>query len=299
MKAVYTMADLADLPRDARLGVVGNPIAHSLSPPMQQAALDADGRGFTYVRLLGEREGGDEQNLARLLAQLREVGFLGVNVTVPFKKAAYALADEADALSQLCGAANTLVFRGDKICCYNTDGPGFARAVQELCGRPLGQLRVLLLGACGGAGSALAAQAVLDGCPSLTLVNRPRPELEQLAELLRSRAKTTQVSALTFDAAELPQAVQESDLVVNATSLGLAAGDTMSPLPSELLRSGQVVYDIITHSTPLTRAAEARGCTVATGQSMLLWQGALAYERWFGVLPAVEEMRRALMAASA
>ena len=297
MKAVYTAAELpeaAALQPAARLGVVGNPIAHSVSPPMQQAALDADARDMRYIRLLCERE---EGAFPALIEQLRQAGYLGVNVTVPFKKQAYALADKADALSRLCGAANTLVFAGGGISCYNTDGPGFERAVEELSGRKLGELRVLLLGACGGAGSALAAQCALAGCPQLTLVNRPRPELEQLAAALRPHARG-EVAALSRAAAELPVAVQGVDLIVNATSLGLAEGDEL-PLPPEWLSSGQIVYDLITHDTPLRRAAAERGCLAATGQSMLLWQGALAYEHWFGKLPAVESMRRALNAASA
>lgn len=297
MKAVYTMADLpwlADLRPEVRLGVVGNPIAHSVSPPMQQAALDADGRDMSYIRLLCERE---EGAFPKLIKAVRDCGFLGVNVTVPFKRQARAVADEADALSTLCGAANTLVFRGEKIACYNTDGPGFEQAIKELAGKGLGELRILLLGACGGAGSALAAQCALAGSPELTLVNRPRPELEQLVASLRPHARGV-VKGLSRFAEELEAAVRTADLIVNATSLGLAAGDEL-PLPPEWLQAGQIVYDLITHDTPLRRAATERGCQAATGQSMLLWQGALAYKHWFGVLPAVSEMRRGLNAASA
>lgn len=297
MKAVYTMADLpglADLRPVVRLGVVGNPIAHSVSPPMQQAALDADGRDMSYIRLLCERE---EGAFPKLIKAVRDCGFLGVNVTVPFKRQARAVADEADALSTLCGAANTLVFRGEKIACYNTDGPGFEQAIKELAGKGLGELRILLLGACGGAGSALAAQCALAGSPELTLVNRPRPELEQLVASLRPHARGV-VKGLSRFAEELEAAVRTADLIVNATSLGLAAGDEL-PLPPKWLQAGQIVYDLITHDTPLRRAAAERGCQAATGQSMLLWQGALAYKHWFGVLPAVSEMRRGLNAASA
>lgn len=298
MKEVYTMADLpelADLHPEVRLGVVGNPIAHSVSPPMQQAALAADGRDTGYVRFLCERE---EGAFATLISRLRGHGFLGVNVTVPFKKQAWEISGKADALSQLCGAANTLVFRSGAVECYNTDGPGFERAIRELSGRGLDELRILLLGACGGAGSALAAQCVLAGCAHVALVNRPRPELEKLAAALRPHARGVVATVSRYDAEALPAAVQEADLIVNATSLGLAKDDEL-PLPPEWLRAGQIVYDLITHDTPLRRAAAERGCRAATGQSMLLWQGALAYEHWFGALPDVAAMRRALSAASA
>lgn len=290
MKPVYTADELAELPAGARLGVVGNPIAHSLSPPMQQAALDAAGICCTYVRLFCERGEGD---FAALVQGLRRAGFVGANVTVPFKKEARALADGADALSRLCGASNTLVFGEDGVYAYNTDGPGFARAVQELCGRPLGELRVALLGACGGAGSALAAQCVLEGCPTLALVNRPRPELEGLAAHLRPHAHGTQVRTHTFAEEGLAAVIGAADLVVNATSIGLAVGDA-TPIPGEWLHPGQIVYDIVTHDTALVSAALGRGCTASTGRSMLLWQGALAFEHWFGRLPDIAAMSRAL-----
>lgn len=292
MKRVYSAAELDLLPPDAQLGVVGNPIAHSVSPPMQQAALNADRRTLTYVRLLCGREEGD---FPALITALRKHGFVGVNVTVPFKKEAYALADEADDLSRLCGAANTLVFSEKGIACHNTDGPGFSKAVEELCARPLSELRVALLGACGGAGSALAAQCVLGGCPQLVLVNRPRPELGQLADTLRPHAQRTRISTAPLADAEAD--ISAADLVVNATSLGLAPGDPL-PIPADWLRPRQAVYDIVTHdSTPLSRAAKERGCTAATGRSMLLWQGVYAYELWFGRTPDTDAMRKALQDA--
>lgn len=297
MKSVYTAADLpevAGLRPVVRLGVVGNPIAHSISPPMQQAALDAEGREITYIRLLCERE---EGAFRELIQSLRQAGFIGVNVTVPFKREARAVASEADALSTLCGAANTLVFHAEGIRCYNTDGPGFERAIEELSGKRLRELRILLLGACGGAGAALAAQCVLAGCPQLTLANRPRPELKELAHDL-GRHGWGSVRTVELGTEELREAAREADLIVNATSLGLAAGDPM-PLAPEFLRAGQIVYDLITHDTPLRRAATERGCLAATGQSMLLWQGALAYQHWFGVMPSIEAMRLALNATGA
>ena len=288
----YTLGELAELCADVRLGVIGNPIAHSKSPQMQQAALNDAGQPYRYVRLQADTdEGGFEAMLAALAAR----GFLGVNVTVPFKKKAFAAAVQADALSTLCGAANTLVRKEDGWHCHNTDGPGFERAIQELSGRPLADMRVVLLGACGGAGSALAAQCALSHCRTLTLVNRPRPELEQMAATLAPHYGAP-IPYCHFDTAELQAAVAEADLIINATSLGLKEGDSL-PLPAEWLNPGQIVYDIVTHHTPLQQAAAARGCTAADGLGMLLWQGAIAFEHWFGQLPSVESMRTALIGA--
>ena len=289
MQTFYTAEQLDTLPADARLGVIGNPIAHSKSPQMQQPALDAAGIATRYVRLMADT---GEGAFEALICRLAERGFTGVNVTVPFKKKAHDAAMQLDPLARLSGAVNTLVRRDDGWHGYNTDGPGFSRAIEECCGRPLRELRVLIMGACGGAGSALACQCALEGCPALSLVNRPRPELAELATRLAPHSKGP-VETLHFDSAGLPAAVAAADLIVNATSLGLHEGDPM-PLSPDLLHPGQLVYDIVTHETALHREATARGCSAATGQGMLLWQGAIAFEHWFGITPDVPAMRRGL-----
>ena len=291
MLPFYSTDQLDQLPADARLGVIGNPIVHSKSPQMQQPALDAAGIPARYVRLLA---GTEEGAFEALLGQLAARGFIGVNVTVPFKKRAHDAAGSLDPLAQLSGAVNTLVRRADGWHGYNTDGPGFSQAIEECFGRPLREMRVLIMGACGGAGSALACQCALEGCPTLTLVNRPRPELEQLAARLAPHS-TAPVTTLHFDSPELPASVAQADLIVNATSLGLHEGDPMLISP-DLLQPGQCVYDIVTHETALHRTATARGCRAATGQGMLLWQGAIAFEHWFGRMPEVEAMRKGLNA---
>lgn len=296
MRRVYTINELTPAVVAGKmplsLAVLGNPIAHSKSPQMQQAALDSAGLLHRYIRVQVDTAPGDFE---RAVDRLRELGFLGVNVTIPFKRCALQYADEADALSRLCGASNTLVFGGDKCRAFNTDGPGFSRAVQELTGRSLSELRVVILGACGGAGSALAAQCALAGSRGLTLINRPRPELAQLQQLL-ARHTGAEVAALTFDAPELPEYLRQANLIVNATALGLREGDPM-PVSPEWLMPSQAVYDIVTHDTPFRRAAETAGCTADNGLSMLLWQGAFAFEHWFGSLPSVDAMRCALAVA--
>lgn len=291
MQEVYTAdaalaADTASYA--ARLAVVGNPIAHSRSPQMQLAALRAAGIPGTYVRVLAEREGNDFE---RTLSSLQRMGFCGLNVTVPFKYRAYAAADcSGDPLATLCGSCNTLAWRNRWVG-WNTDGPGFARAIREWCGSELSELRIVLMGACGGAGSALACQCALAGCRQLTLVNRPKPALQELERNLSPHAPVQAVAVGEDDARRA--AVQQADLVVNATSLGLNEGDEL-PLPADWLTPRQWVYDIVTHPTPLQAAARERGCQAADGRAMLLWQGAFAFEKWFGSLPDTAAMRAAL-----
>lgn len=289
----FTLAELPTLGTEVKLGVIGNPIAHSKSPLMQQAALNEAGMPWKYVRLLADTSDGAFE---QLLEQLAARGFIGVNVTVPFKKKAFAAARTADALSTLCGASNTLRLRPDGGWdAFNTDGPGFSTAISELCGRSLNELHIVILGACGGAGSALAATCVLNKSRSLTLVNRPRPELERLAVALSPHSNTPLISC-HFNTPELQKAIEQADLVVNATSLGLREGDPL-PLSPEWLHPGQIVYDIVTHDTPLRRVAAECGCTTDNGLGMLLWQGAEAFRHWFGQAPSAPHMREALLRA--
>lgn len=295
MKDVYTYSELPTLAEEptgtkpVRLGVIGNPIAHSKSPQMQQAALDQAGINAAYIRILCSME---PESFPPLLSRLNALNFIGVNVTVPFKRLAFAACCSTDALSGLSKAVNTMVLCPDGWHGYNTDGPGFARAIAELTGRELGTLRVLILGACGGAGSALACQCALSGCPSLTLVNRPKPALEELRSLL-SPLLPDKVQTCCFGDSGLEKHITEADLIVNATSLGLQDGDSL-PIPPSYLHPNQYYYDIVPHDTPLRQRAAARGCQTSDGLGMLLWQGAYAFQHWFGILPDIAPMRRAL-----
>lgn len=160
MKPYYTLADLLNEENPinagesvpAGLAVIGFPIAHSKSPAMQQAALDAAGIKTRYIRIQASPE--EFANVVRLI---RDQGFIGANVTVPHKQAACALCDDTDALSRATGSVNTLVFQKDgSITGFNTDGPGFSRAIREEFSVDLRDLKIVLLGACGGAGLALA-----------------------------------------------------------------------------------------------------------------------------------------------
>ncbi|MFI3243798.1 MAG: shikimate dehydrogenase [Akkermansia sp.] len=289
-KNYYSIDDFEKLEPAMRLAVIGNPIAHSKSPNMQQAALDAAGLPYRYVRLQSDTTDG---KFADLVNRCKELGFIGMNVTVPFKGEAYGLAVQHDTLSEICGASNTLVQQADGWHAYNTDGPGFQRAIEHKCGQSLNSLRVIILGACGGAGRAIAAQCALAGCKDITLVNRPRPELEQLQTLLQTHAPSSTIRCLHFDSSELQQVAADAELIVNATVLGLHAGDPM-PMPTDYLHPHHFVYDIVPHETAFCHAAESKQCLCATGEQMLLWQGAIAFEHWFHQSPDVAAMAQAL-----
>lgn len=289
----YLQSEIANIPDCARLAVIGNPIAHSKSPQMQQAALDAAGIDTRYVRIQGGLEEHDWENLIK---ELHQAGFKGLNVTVPFKKKAFQIAEERDALSELCQASNTLIPTATGWKAVNTDGPGFEQALRESFQMELSEKRVLIMGACGGAGLALACQAALSKSPEIILVNRPRPELQELQLKLKACAPDSKISCCHFTSPEFRDAVQRAELIVNATSLGLKESDPM-PFPADWLDASQALYDIVTHSTALAQAAQKRACRCATGESMLLWQGAYAFEYWFAMMPRVDAMRTALKKA--
>lgn len=304
MKEVYTLDDLrgwkkatsgAEVP--IRLGVVGDPVAHSLSPPMQNAALEQCDLAFRYAAFqIAPNE------LAEALDLFRAHDFLGLNLTVPHKIAAVPLLDSVEQRAQKIGAINTIVRENEKFVGHNTDGPGFLRALREVFSVDLRDLRVLLLGAGGGAGRALAYQCALETCERLVLVNRTFEKAQMLARELggyfsgpRVLGPEARLEAVRWEAAALRTQLARTDLVIHATSLGLNRADP-SPLPPALIAPHLMIYDLVPKKTPtrLLADAAAAGARGANGITMLLHQGALAFELWFDRTAPLAEMRAAL-----
>ena len=297
MKAVYTLDDLnsreildAGSDKPARLAVLGWPIAHSASPRMHQPALDADHIDCRYIRL--EVEPG---NIPEAFARMRDLGFIGCNVTVPHKLDAMANCTEVHPDAVALGAVNTVRFDPDAIRGFNTDGPGFERAIGDDFGVSLGSLTVAIAGAGGGAGQAIAMQCVLSGVSRLVLINRTLGKLDTLVARLNAMGSSTEISALSFDDESLAEACRSCHLIVNTSSLGLKAGDA-SVLPEACLKPEHLVYDTIYQPpvTPLLGLAARTGCRTSNGFSMLLHQGALAFQHWFPSTNPIEGMRAAL-----
>lgn len=305
MKDYYTLADLgdrsiidegADMP--ARLAVIGYPIRHSKSPQMQQAALDASGKKIRYIRVEAAPEEFDA-----VVDALCKLGFIGANVTVPHKPAAARLCDSLDALSKATGSVNTLVFptQDAGMLGFNTDGPGFTAAIRDEFGVDIRDMKVLLLGACGGAGTALAYTCAMNRCEKLVLVDLPGPRLEELKkELLpsfiderRLEGTSDRIRVYEFGSSKLEEVFSDTDLIVNATSLGLKPTDP-SPVPGRDILPYHLVFDLQTHKSALQAEAAAQGARASNGLSMLLHQGALSYGCWFGEAPDLRVMKAAL-----
>jgi shikimate dehydrogenase len=300
-KDVFTFADLqnwreatADVAPPIRLSVFGDPVEHSKSPPMHNAALAACGIDAQYARLHIRPD-----ELAQAVRLLPRNGFIGTNVTLPHKVAMLALMDEVDEHAQKIGTVNTVVVDGEKLRGFNTDGPGFSRAVRSEFSADLRDLRVMILGAGGGAGRAIAVQCALENCARLVLVNRTFEKAQSLAKELQSLLRGALVEAVPWDEAQLKSQIAHTDLVVNATSIGMKSGDP-SLVPGALILPRLLVYDTIYTAarTPLLRAAEEAGARSANGLSMLLHQGALSFEIWFKREAPLEAMHAALLQAA-
>lgn len=297
MKAVYTLDDLtdrtildADSSHPARLAVLGWPIAHSASPRMHQPALDANGIDARYIRL--EVQPGD---IPEAFARMQELGFIGCNVTVPHKLDAMANCTEVSLQAKELGAVNTVVFDGNVIRGFNTDGPGFQAAVADDFGADLKGSKVAIAGAGGGAGQAIATQCVMAGVAKLVLINRTAEKLGPLAARLQELGKWSDIIALSFEDMTLAEHCLDCDLIVNTSSVGLKEGDP-SVLDRSCLKPGHSVYDTIYQPpvTPLMSLARAIGCRTSNGLSMLIHQGALAFQHWFPRSSPLEVMRAAL-----
>lgn len=296
MKQVYTLADLATRERldagcdkPARFAVIGHPVAHSASPRMHQPALDAAGIDARYIRL--DVEPGQ---VAEAFSRMKALGFSGCNVTVPHKLEAMEYCEVAPAARAL-GAVNTIRFDPAVTHGFNTDGPGFARAIEDDFSVALASLTVAIVGAGGGAGQAIATQCCLLGVTRLVIVNRTVAKLGPLLGRLQVINPLPEILALALDDPSLVEHCLACDLIVNTSSVGLKPGDP-SILPVGCLKSDHLVYDTIYQPpiTPLLATANSLGCRTANGQSMLIHQGALAFQHWFPGSEPLDVMKRAM-----
>jgi shikimate dehydrogenase len=298
LKDVYTLADLKNWKKKTaiRLGVLGDPVAHSLSPQMQNAALQACEINMQYGRF---QISPDE--LGEGLKLIRALDFVGGNLTVPHKIAACAFVHELDDNAREVGAVNTLKLENGKLRGYNTDGKGFARAIRQEFAVDLRDLRVMILGT-GGAGRAIAMQCAKENCERLVIVNRTVEKAKKLAEELREffagprvLGPVARLQAIPWEESSIRFQIAHLDLIVNATPLGLNRSDP-SPIPARLLAPHLMIYDTVygESRTAFVSAAIEAGARAANGLAMLLHQGALAFEIWFGCEAPIEVMRAAL-----
>jgi shikimate dehydrogenase len=264
-----------------RLGVCGWPVAHSRSPQMHRAALHAVGLvDWHYLRLPLPPE-----LFAETVAALPAAGFRGVNVTIPHKQAALALADEASDAAREIGAANTLTFENGRIRADNTDAPGFLDALPEDV--LLRGARALVLGA-GGSARAVVWALRRAGAAEVLIWNRTPARAEALAREIGDPVRAVPGA----------QTLAVPEIVVNCTSVGLAgeaAPFKALPLRADDLGAGSLVVDLVYRDggTRFLEAARTRGADVVDGLEILVAQGAASFERWTGKVAPRTLMREA------
>ncbi|MFA4857723.1 MAG: shikimate dehydrogenase [Candidatus Margulisiibacteriota bacterium] len=278
------------------LGVIGDPISHTLSPAMHNAALKA-------LKLDAEMEykafhvkPGDLKNF---INTLRQKGYLGINVTVPHKVAVMEHLDEITKFAKLIGAVNTIKNEDGKLVGYNTDGPGFLEAIKhKLSFNPTGK-KVVLLGA-GGAARAVGMILAENQAAQIAIFDIDEQKTETLAQQITSNFKTKAV-CLPSKNNELAGYIADCDLLVNATPIGMHPLEKASPLGTlELIPPRQAadtlyVYDLVyvPKETLLIQQARSAGAIAASGLSMLVYQGALAFTIFTGLPAPVGVMEQA------
>lgn len=264
-------------------GVYGQPIGHSASPAMHNAAFAALGLNWRYLAFEV-----DPENLRAAIAGAKAMGFAGLNLTVPHKLLAVDMVDALDESAKKWGAVNTILLNENGATGFNTDADAIVTSLCEDLKVELLGAKVLLLGA-GGAGRTAALKLASAGVAELFLVNRTQSKAEQIAGEIASQFPNVRV------ATNYPKS--SVDLILNATSLGLKPGDA-SPIDEGQysLKHARAVYDMIYRpaETTLLKAAKAAGCRTANGLGMLLHQGAKAFEIWTGQPAPLDVMRRAL-----
>ena len=262
-----------------RLGLIGYPLGHSLSPKIHTAALQACGLQGDYSLFPVHPE--DIQGLKDLLARVRTGEISGLNVTIPHKQNVIELMDELTPTAQAIGAINTIYLRENKLIGDNTDAQGFLSDLKRFltleCDSLLSQKNALVLGA-GGSARAVVYALVNDGWDVTVAARR----IEQAGQLVNS-FPSREVKAITFIDLQ-PSAF---DLLVNTTPIGMTPNIDQSPWPEDLPFPNAVIYDLVYNPrvTKLVKEARAHGLSATTGQDMLVEQAALAFEIWTGHNP--------------
>jgi shikimate dehydrogenase len=278
----------ADYKQTLRAGVIGDPVSHSRSPALHNAAFAQLGIAARY-----ELWPTPAADLPARIESLRAPHILGANVTLPHKIAVLSLLDRLEADAAAIGAVNTIVRIADgSLIGANTDAPAFLASLREDGGYdPAGQLAVIL----GASGAARAAAVALVGAgvARLVVANRtPERAEELLGDVLAGAQGDPQLFALALDDVALPGLLSEASLLVNATSLGWRADET--PLAAELIPAAALVYDMVYRPTRLLSDAAARGARTLDGAGMFIRQAALAFECWTGRPAPLDAMRAAL-----
>ena len=268
-------------------GIMGSPIEHSMSPVMHNAAFEALGIQAVYVPFSVKPE-----DLGKATMSLRALNVSGVNVTLPHKGAVTEFIDEIDAGAKRIGAVNTIVHRNRKLYGYNTDGPGFLLSLHKDGHFDPSGKKIVLLGA-GGAASAVALSLAEAGVRRLVIANRNKTRAEVLAKRVRKYFDRETLPVAMDETRALYWLIRESDMLINATSVGLGAAERLGINPNSL-HPKLFVFDLVYRETALLKMAKRKGLKTLDGLGMLVSQGARSFELFTGKRAPFRVMRNAV-----
>lgn len=273
------------------LGVIGDPVYHSLSPVMHNAAIRALKIDYIYVACHVK-----PSILPRVIGRISSMGIAGVNVTIPHKERVIEFLDEISEQSARIRSVNTIVNIDGLLRGETTDGPGFMRSVTEQWGK-LDGCKALVIGA-GGSAKAIAFSLAEIGC-EVVIANRTRERAVELVEGLREVYKAGRFRVADLNENVIGDEIRATDLMVNTTSVGMHPDTDSIPVPPEYLHPHLLVYDLIYNParTRLIEEAERRGARALGGLKMLVYQGALSLEMWTGLQPPIAVMEEAVVEA--
>ncbi len=280
------MKDKATSGESRICGIIGDPIEHSMSPVMHNAAFHKLGLNYLYVPFRVKKE-----ELGKAIAGIRALNIRGLSVTIPHKVTVIPFLDELDPLAKRIGAVNTIVNDDGVLTGYNTDATGFLQALLERRIEPKGK-NVVILGA-GGASRAISF-ILAQRETNLVILNRllELDWAEKLAYQI-SQVFKKEVKALKLDRENLARALSNADILINATSVGMSPNNDETLVTPDLFKPSLTVIDIVYNpiKTRLLREAETAGAETIGGVDMLVWQGALAFELWTGVKAPIKLMK--------
>lgn len=268
------------------IGIIGNPIEHTVSPQLHNTISRSRGIDAVYVPFKV-----DKSSLKFAVEGLRALNIKGFNVTVPFKNDIISFLDEVSEEAKLIGAVNTVKNVDGRLYGYNTDAEGFSRSLKEEAGVGFKGKKVVLIGA-GGAARAVGIKAALDGAKSIVIINRTVPKAEEIADVINSNISNN-AYCCSLDGKGMQKEFEEGDIIVNTTSVGMYPHVDVSPVKStEGFSDRQLVCDIIYNppTTEFLKSASQKGSKVLNGLGMLFFQGIHAYEIWMDVKLSGEEI---------
>lgn len=262
-------------------GLLGSPVAHSISPMMHNTAFEALGLDYAYLAF-----DVDTDKLETAVEGLKALHVRGFNLTMPNKNQMCELCDQLSPAAEIIGAVNTVVNDHGILTGYSTDGAGYMMAVKDAGYDIIGK-KMTILGA-GGAGTSIFVQAALDGVSEISIFNRKTPFFERAEQCIEKLKKYTECKIQLFDyedEAVLRREIGESTILTNATSVGMTPKEDACLIKdSTMFHEGLIVSDVIYNpkETMLLRKAREAGCETFNGMYMLLYQGAEAFRLWTG-----------------